>query len=295
MKSLILMLLLTLALFSENNLTDVNQSYNEVKKQIANNVTHTLMRTKSQNDSNVEVISKLGEFIGGVLETYSDHIANLLLSFSVGGSFVMFLISLFGYSKIKSISHDIKKNRKKIEKFQFQITKDFTKYKDGIKKEIKEEVLDQIVLLSDEVSKKVEKHAYKRINKNINTLTNEIQERRFSYQKIIYKVNQAKKLEYETILNSQISTDEKLEQISIVQAKYNEINNQDIPKLFSKKMKEVAIPSARKLSKIKEVSHIMKKELEKLLADEDYSFVDREDIREVLEDCYNWKEDKNKT
>lgn len=276
MKILKLILIFTVILLSENNLTDVNQSQKDI-------VTHV---------ENLSMINQLGEVIGALLETYSDQIANLLLTFSIGGSFIVFLISLAGYSKVRSISSDIQNNRKKIEEFQFQMLQDFNKHEEDIKKEIKEEVLQQIVFISDEASQKVEEHAYRRINYKINKLTNEIQERRFSYQKIIYKVNQAKKLEYEIVLKSGKTIDEKLEQITIIQAKYNEINNQDIPKLFSKNFRERVVPSAKKLSQIKEVSHIVKKELEKLLEDKDYSLVDREEIKEVLEDCYNWKEEK---
>ena len=254
-----------------------------------------VMFAHSDNNSSVEVISKLGEFIGSVLETYTSQIELLLIVFSLIVSLILAFVSIIGYSKSKSITSKVEENRNKIDEFQKETYIQFEKHKEELKEEIKEEVLQQIVYVSDEVSQKVEEHAYRKINKNINKLTDEILERRFAYQKLIYKVNQVKKLEYERVLKSAKTIDEKLEEITIIQAKYNEINNQNIPKLFSKNIKDVAIPVAEKLSESKEVAHIIKKELEKLLEDEDYSFVDREDIREVLKDYYAWKEEKKES
>ena len=161
------------------------------------------------------------------------------------------------------------------------------------KDEIREEVKQQIVYGLDEALQKAQEHAYRKVEHTVKKLTEEVQRRRFFYQKEIYQINQAKKYEYEEVMREVIELDEKIDKTIRIQAKYNEINNYDIPKLFSKNIEEDVIPIAKKLSDYKNIKHTIQKFLVKSLESDNLNFVQKTQIKDVLKEKYGWEEEKS--
>jgi len=272
---LILMLFFTnIILYAENNTTvDINSSTTEIQ---------------------LKVVSQLSEFFGAAITGYNGHIEHLLMIFGAMVTFFIAIISLFGYFKIRGISEEIEKNRDLIADYTAGIDKKFSDYRIEMKQEIIEEVKQQIVYGLDDAILKVQEHAYKKVEYTVSRLTDEIQKRRFHYQSLIFKINQVKKYEYEEVMKEDIGIDEKISQILVIQSKYNEINNSDIPKLFSKDIEERVIPTARKLSEYKELRHIVIKLLLKALENDKLNYVEKTQIKDILKECYGWEEKEDK-
>jgi hypothetical protein len=254
------------------------------------NVTEVLPIKSEVTEVELTVISKLSEFFGAAITGYNGHIEHLLMIFGFMVTFFIAMISLFGYFKIRGISVEIEKNRELIADYTAGIDKKFSDYRKEMKQEIIEEVKQQIVYGLDDAVLKVQEHAYKKVEYTVSSLTDEIQKRRFHYQSLIFKVNQVKKYEYEEIMKQDIELEDKISKILIIQSKYNEINNSDIPKLFSKHIEEKVVPTARKLSEYKELRHIVIKLLLKALENDKLNYVEITQIKDILKECYDWEE-----
>jgi hypothetical protein len=240
----------------------------------------------SLTEIQLKVVSQLSELFGQTMTGYTGQIENLLMIFGA----MVTLLSLLGYLKLKSLSDNIERNRELIEKYKEDINKNFSDYRKEMKQEIIEEVKQQIVYSLDDAVLKVQEHAYKKVEYTVDNLTDEIQKRRFHYQSLIFKVNQVKKYEYEEIMKQDIELEDKISKILIIQSKYNEINNSDIPKLFSKHIEEKVVPTARKLSEYKELRHIVIKLLLKALENDKLNYVEITQIKDILKECYDWEE-----
>jgi len=94
-------------------------------------------------------------------------------------------------------------------------------------------------------------------------------------------------------MKEELEVDEKVDKIIKVQAKYNEINNYDIPKLFSKKIEEDLVPTAIKLSEYKNIKHTILKLLLKILDGDNLNSVQKTQIKDVLKEKYDWIEEKS--
>ena len=238
----------------------------------------------------LEVVSKLGEFMGVSMAGFSGQITNLLMLFGFMVTLFISGVSILGYAKLKGVSENIEKNRNLIFDFTSSIDHKFSDYRVEMKQEIVEEVKQQIVYGLDDAILKVQEHAYKKVEYTIDKLTDEIQQRRFHYQGLIFKVNQVRKYEYEKIMKQEIDIDDKVNQVMIAQAKYNEINNHYIPKLFSKKIEEELVPTAKKLSEYMELKYVINKLLLKVLHNNKLNYVEQTQVRDVLKDFYDWDE-----
>ena len=239
---------------------------------------------QSVSDTNttiqLEVVSKLSEFMGTALTGFTGQIENLLVFFMA----MVTIGSLLGYYKIDKLSDNIQRNRELIgEKFE--------DYEREMKIEIKEEVMQQVVYGLDKALDKAQEHTYRKLEHTVDKLTEEIQRRRFFYQGLIYQINQAKKYEYEEVMKEEIELDEKIDKIIKIQAKYNEINNYDIPKLFSKNIEDDVIPMAKKLSDYKNIKHTIQKLLVKVLERDNLNFVQKTQIKDILKEKYDWEEE----
>ncbi|CAA6818029.1 MAG: Unknown protein [uncultured Sulfurovum sp.] len=93
-------------------------------------------------------------------------------------------------------------------------------------------------------------------------------------------------------MKEDVELDIKLNKTLLVQARYNEINNYDIPKLFSKDIEGKVVPSAKKLSEHKQLKNIIIKLLLKALDNDKLNYAEEIQIKDVLRDCYNWTEKK---
>jgi hypothetical protein len=247
--------------------------------------------------------------LGGILENQSTHISTTIAIFGLMLTIMMTIISLFAYSKSQDILVRIEKNKEKIDKIKEKLAEDIlyidkeTKSNlkilreelvhslNDVKDDIKQEVTQQIVYNSKEVALKVEDYAYKHIEDNIVDINNKVQVKLFSYQKFIFKVNEAKKIDYEEVVSDEsFSFTEKLSKVIAIQSRYNETNNQSVPKLFSHHIEEEVVPTAIKLSEYQELHEIIIEHLEKLLLDSHYSFADKARVKEVLHIRYHWVE-----
>jgi hypothetical protein len=267
---MVLLLLTNIMLYGENNVTVLSDA--------------------TITEVQLTVISKLSEFFGQTIDGYTGQVENLLMIFGAMVTLFMAVMSIFGYLKIRGISDEIEKNRELIADYTTSIDKKFSEYRIEMKQEIVEEVKQQIVYGLDDAILKVQEHAYKKVEYTVSTLTNEIQKRRFYYQSLIFKVNQVKKYEYEEVMKEDIDLDERISKILLIQSKYNEINNSDIPKLFSKHIEEKVVPTARKLSEYKELRHIVIKLLLKALENDKLNYVEITQIKDILKECYDWEE-----
>jgi len=229
----------------------------------------------------LEVVSKLSEFMGTALTGFTGQISNLLIFFMA----ILTIISVLGYFKMNKLSTSIQGNRELIgEKFE--------DYKREMKIEIKEEVMQQVVYGLDKALDKAQEHTYRKVEYTVDKLTEEIQRRRFFYQGLIYQLNQAKKYEYEEVMREEVKLDEKIDKIIKIQAKYNEINNHDIPKLFSKNIEQDVVPIAKKISEYKNIKHTIQKLLVKVLERDNLNFVQKTQIKDILKEKYDWEEEK---
>ena len=234
-------------------------------------------------NTTVEVVEyKVINAVGSILEGFTGEISDLLMFFMA----MVTIGSVLGYFKMNKLSDDIQKNRELIgEKFE--------DYKREMKIEIKEEVMQQVVYGLDKALDKAQEHTYRKVEYTVDKLTEEIQRRRFFYQGLIYQLNQAKKYEYEEVMREELELDDKIDKIIKIQAKYNEINNHDIPKLFSKNIEQDVVPIAKKISDYKNIKHTIQKILVKVLERDNLNFVQKTQIKDVLKEKYGWKEEKS--
>jgi len=231
-------------------------------------------------NSTVEVEYKAINAIGGILEGFTGEISDLLMFFMA----MVTIGSVLGYFKMNTLSNNIQRNRELIgEKFE--------NYEREMKIEIKEEVMQQVVYGLDKALDKAQEHTYRKVEHTVDKLTEEIQRRRFFYQGLIYQINQAKKYEYEEVMREEVELDERIDKIIKIQAKYNEINNHDIPKLFSKNIEQDVVPIAKKLSEYKNIKHTIQKLLVKVLERDNLNFVQKTQIKDVLKEKYGWEEE----
>jgi len=261
----------------------------------------------ANNSKELEIMSSLG----GILEAQASNISTMIAVFGLTLSILMTIISFVAYNRSQNIISRIEKNKDKIDKIKEKLAEDIlyidkeTKSNlkslraevihslNDVKDDIKQEVTQQIVYTSKEVALKVEDYAYKHIEDNIVSINNKVQAKLFAYQKFIFKVNEAKKIEYEEVLfDDNFDFKEKLSKVIAIQSRYNEINNQSIPKLFSDNIEEAVVPSAVKLSEYQDLHSIIIEHLELLLVDNHYSFADKARVKEVLHTCYHWVEEQ---
>jgi len=286
------LLLVSTFVFSENNQSVSDTNVGSILVDTIPSVTQNAIETQSTLDKKLEVINNLGDFISGILASYTGEIGNLIFMLSIIITVIISFLSFATYLKTKSLSDSIRENTEAIQKYKEVINKEFSEYKKEMKDEIVEEVKQQIVYGLDEALLNVQEHAYRKVEHTVDKLTEEIQRRRFFYQGLIYQINQAKKYEYEEVMKEEIELDEKIEKIIKVQAKYNEINNHDIPKLFSKNIEEDVVPRAIKLSGYKNIKHTVQKLLLKALKNDNLNFVEKTQIKDVLKEKYDWVEEK---
>lgn len=252
---------------------------------------HADTNTTQPSNTELEVISKIGEIFSASMTGYTGQIESLLTTFSYIGSVLFLLITVFASFKITSISRKIDSNRETIESLKSDMQQELNDIKKEIKDEIREEVSQQIVYTAKKATQKVREHAYNKIEYNIEKINLKMEENIFRYQRMIYKINQAKKYEYELILNNKsLSIEEKIKEIIFIQGRYNEINNQSILGLFSSNVEEKLIPSLIKLSDNLKIRQIIIRFIENLLKKEKFDHADILDIKEVLEKYYNWTE-----
>jgi len=232
-------------------------------------------------NSTVEEEYKVLNAVGTILEGFTGEISDLLMFFMA----IVTISSVVGFFKMSKLSDSIQQNRELIgEKFE--------DYEREMKIEIKEEVMQQVVYGLDKALDKAQEHAYRKVEHTVDTLTKEIQRRRFFYQGLIYQINQEKKYEYEEVMREEVELDEKIDKIIKIQAKYNEINNHDIPKLFSKNIEQDVVPIAKKISEYKNIKHTIQKLLVKVLERDNLNFVQKTQIKDVLKEKYGWEEEK---
>jgi len=270
-------------------------------------LTMLLSADEVKNQCQLDVLNSLG----GILENQATHISTMIAIFGLVMTILMTIISVVAYSKSQNIIVRIEKNKDKIDKIKEKLAEDIlyidketksdlkTLRKEvlyslnDVKDDIKQEVTQQIVYNSKEVALKVEDYAYKHIEDNIIAINNKVQAKLFAYQKFIFKVNEAKKIEYEEIISDKsLDFAKKLSKVIAIQSRYNETNNQSVPKLFSHEIEKEVVPTAIKLSEYEELHAIIIEHLETLLLDNYYSFADQARVKEVLHTRYDWKEEQ---
>ena len=188
------------------------------------------------------------------------------------------LISFYAFFNLNQIEKKIEKNRNIIQNLE-----------DKLEKDIEREVKAQIIYSASDVLQDVEDDAYKKIDHEVKQIRSRAQNKLFDYQEFIFQVNQAKKYEYEEVINDpKILIEDKLKKITIIQGRYNEINNNDIPKLFSDNIKDILIPAAKKLSGESELSGIIIDHLVHSIKENGYSDADSLRIKNMLKKDYNY-------
>jgi len=265
------LLLLSTLLFSENNQTVVEHNKTSVVKSVS--------QTLTMND-----LGNMGEFFSNIIHgafepmNYIITIGLSIFGLVIGGLYFYFEKRMDeNIREMNSLKKEFKETIKEV-----QLAK---------KKEIREEVMQQIVYGLDDALLNVQEHAYRKVEHTVKKLIEEVQRRRFFYQKEIYQINQAKKYEYEEVMKEEVTLDEKIDKTIRIQAKYNEINNYDIPRLFSKNIEQDVIPTAVKLSSYKNIKHTIQKLLVKVLERDNLNFVQKTQIKDVLKEKYGWEEE----
>ena len=262
------------------------------------------------NAKKVEELEVLNN-LGGILEAQATQISTIIAIFGIMLTIMMTIISFVAYSRSQNMIARIEKNKDKIDKIKEKLAEDVlyidkeTKSNlkilrkevlyslNDVKSDIKQEVTQQIVYNSKEVALKVEDYAYRHIEENILAINNKVQAKLFAYQAFIFKVNEAKKFEYEAVISDDsLDFTEKLLKVIAIQSRYNETNNQSIPKLFSNNIEEDVVPTAIKLSEYQELHEIIMEHLEAVLLDVHYSFADKARVKEVLYNRYGWIEEQ---
>ena len=270
---LIGLLLLSTFLFSENN-----QSVNIHNK---TSVVQSVSKTLTIND-----LGNMGEFFSNIIHgafepmNYIITIGLSIFGLVIGGLYFYFEKRMDeNIREMNSLKKEFKETIKEV-----QLAK---------KEEIREEVKQQIVYGLDKALDKAQEHAYLKVEYAVDKLTEEVQRRRFYYQGLIYQINQIKKYEYENVMKEEVDLIEKIERVIQIQAKYNEINNHDISKLFSKNIERDVVPTAKKLSDYKNIKHTIQKFLVKSLENDNLNFVQKTQIKDVLKEKYAWEEEKS--
>ena len=220
-------------------------------------------------------LGDIGSFLEPIFNEQSTHITILIILFTTFLTIIFTLATILAYFKGKSLIDSIEKNKDKIDSI-----------KNSLESEIKEEVSKQIVYQTKELITKIENYAYRQIKTKLDEITCKEQSKLFKYQKLLFQMNEAKKLEYENVLNSS-EDNEKLEKIIFIQNKYNEINNQTLPKLFSSDIKEITT-AAIKLSEYKILKRVIAKFLKELLQEDKdkYTYAQKAQIESVLYKYY---------
>ncbi len=281
MKKIVLILVLLLStLYAVNDINITNQ-------QVENSQVGLIAYTNKENGAtrylNTNHLGDLGGFLEPILAANTQNITHLIMMFAAFITFIVALLSLLAFFNIKSLEKQINTNK--------GIIKDL---ENKLEKSIKQEVKSQIIYSASNVLQKVEDDAYEKIDHAVNHIKGRVKSKLFDYQKFIFKVNQAKKYEYEEVLNdAKISIDNKLQQITIIQGRYNEINNNDIPKLFSDNVKDELIPVAIKLSKERAFHDIIIDHLKRSIKKNGYSYADISRIKEVVKKYYNYDMDED--
>ena len=167
------------------------------------------------------------------------------------------------------------------------VEKSIEKIKYDLEKDIKEEVSKQMVYQTKELISKIEDYAYTEIKTKLDEIIAKEQSKLFNYQKLLFKINEAKKIEYEKVLNSN-NNSKKLEDIIFIQNKYNEINNQTLPKLFSSEIKDITT-AAIKLSEYKIIRRVIANFLRDILIEnsDKFTYAQKAQIEEILKNYYD--------
>jgi len=267
------LLLLSTLLFSENNQTVVEDNKTSVVKSVS--------QTLTMND-----LGNMGEFFSHIIHGAFESISLII---AIGLSILGLVIGGLYFYFEKRVDENLKEMNLLKKEFK-EIIKDVQLAK---KEEIREEVTQQIVYGLDEALLNVQKHAYKKVEYTVDKLVEEIQRKRFFYQNLLYQINQIQKYEHEEVMKEDIELTKKIEKTIKVQAKYNEINNHDIPKLLSKDIENDVVPTAVKLSEYKNIKHTIQKLLVKVLERDNLNFVQKTQIKDILKEKYDWIEEKS--
>jgi len=269
---LIGLLLLSTLLFSENNQSAVEHNKTSVVQSVS--------KTLTLND-----LGNMGEFFSHIIHGAFESISLII---AIGLSILGLVIGGLYFYFEKRVDENLKEMNLLKKEFK-EIIKDVQLAK---KEEVREEVKQQIIYTLDEALVNVQEHAYRKVEYTVDKLVEEVQGRRFFYQSLLYQINQIQKYEHEEVMKEDVELTKKIEKTIKVQAKYNEINNHDIPKLLSKDIEKDVIPTAVKLSDYKNIKHTIQKVLFKVLENGNLNFVERTQIKDVLKEKYGWEEEK---
>ncbi len=277
MKKIVFLLVLLLNTLYASN--DMNITNHQVENSQVGLIAYTNKENNVTRYFNTNHLGDLGGFMEPILAANAQNITQIVMLFG----FLLALISVAIFFNFSKLEKQIEKNKSIIENLENKLEQNIEKV-----------VQRQIISSASNVLRDVEDDAYKKIDHAIKDIKKRVKSKLFDYQKFIFKVNQAKKYEYEEVLNNaKISVDDKLQQITIIQGRYNEINNNDIPKLFSDNVKDELVPVAIKLSKENALCDIIIDHLKRSIKKNGYSYADISRIKEVIKKHYNYDMDED--
>ncbi len=212
--------------------------------------------------------------IGGILEPASQILAAQNQAFYEGLAITVAVLSLF-----VSITA------------YFVVVRPFFKKIDKIEQDIENEVKKQIVFIAHEKLESAREFALTKINYEVEKIREKSYLILFSYQNLVYLVNQNIKQQSDKILaNDSLSDKEKMIKITNLQYRYNEIVNNDLPKLFSGDI-NIVKAVVKQLSEYKDVKSIILMHLQDMLVNGHFSPTDKENIKILLKSHYNFNGD----
>jgi len=231
--------------------------------------------------------------IGSILEPSTEILASQIESFgtnlTIFVSVIVTLISVFGYlGFLKPMSERSKKMEEKIEaefaKTEEKIEKKFAQ----IQKTVSDEVKKQIIYSTDGQLDKARVYAQERINVEIKKTTQKANEKLFAYQELVYEVKSRLLQQSDDIFSQEnLSQSQMLQEFISLQYKHNEIINHDLPLLFSDNITNVK-QVAKLLSEHQEIKNVILVYLSGFLKENRWSESEKEEIKKVLFDYYQY-------
>ena len=252
------------------------------KKISAPNITKVSSCHELNSTNNIQQFVDLN-ILESLFTQQANHLT-LLMSLFIGLLTILITVaSVFAYFKSKSLIDSVNDNRNTIKKLN-----------DKLEEDISLEVSKQIIHNTKDLVSKTEEYAYREISGKLESIISSAQESLFSYQKVVYQINETKKIDYEKALNNNdMDIEKRIDELIFIQNKYNEINNQTVPKLFSKNINRL-IEAAEKLAEYKELNHIIANFLKELLKKDTFTWADKYRIKDVLKNEYGVDIDKEK-
>jgi len=212
--------------------------------------------------------------IGSILEPASQILAAQNQAFYEGLAITVAVLSLFASFAA-----------------YFVVVRPFFKKIDKIDKDIENEVKNQIVFSANEKLESAREFALTKINYEIEKIRGKAYLILFSYQNLVFLVNQKIKQQSDEILAiDNLSDKEMLIQITNLQYRYNEIVNNDLPKLFSGDI-NIVKGVAKQLSEYKDIKSIILMHLQDMLVNGHFLPCDKEEIKMILKSHYNFNGD----